>query len=130
MGNAEYMGTTKGASLSAGSGRSYKKDEEIFCSYGPKSAAEYLLEHGFVPGSYDKDVLATCVAELTFEITEDEDTAGDSEDDVQSSSTISFYDDKLDILEFDTYDSAPMEPVQTFDVVATSSGIADSLDPA
>jgi len=125
------FGTTKGANLSAGSGRSYKKDEEIFCSYGPKSSAEYLLEHGFVPGSDDKDGLATCVAELTFDITDDNDVAVDGEEEGQSSSSFSFYDDKLDILEFETYDSAPMEPMQTFDVVATSSGLAESsLDPA
>jgi len=125
------FGTTKGASLNAGSGRSYKKGEEIFCSYGPKSSAEYLLEHGFVPGSDDKDGLATCVSELTFEITEDDDIVGASEGEGQSSSSDSFYDDKLDILEFETYDSAPMEPIQTFDVIATSSGLAESsLDPA
>merc|ERR1711957_308820 len=104
------------------------KNDEIFCSYGPKSSAEYLLEHGFVPGSDDNDGLATCVAELTFKITDDE-AADDDEE--ASSSSVSFYDDKLDVLEFDTYDSAPMAPVQTFDVVALSSGSAESSpDPA
>lgn len=127
----DYMGTfgtTKGASLSTGSARSYKKDDEIFCSYGPKSSAEYLLDHGFVPGSDDKEGLATCVAELTFEITDDVTADGEKEG---SSSSPSFYDDILDVLEFETYDSAPMAPIQTFDVVAPLSGSAESSpDPA
>ncbi|CAB9512421.1 lysine N-methyltransferase setd3 (Partial), partial [Seminavis robusta] len=36
---------TKGAQIIAA--QSYKAGDEIFCSYGPKSAADYLLEHGF-----------------------------------------------------------------------------------
>merc|ERR1712008_469083 len=106
----------------------YKKGDEIFCSYGPKSSAEYLLDYGFVPGSDDKDGLATCVAELTFEITDDVTADGEEEG---SSSSPSFYDDILDVLEFETYDSAPMAPIQTFDVVAPSSGSSESSpDPA
>eukprot|EP00523_Entomoneis_sp_CCMP467_P010393 CAMPEP_0168724102 /NCGR_PEP_ID=MMETSP0724-20121128/3462_1 /TAXON_ID=265536 /ORGANISM="Amphiprora sp., Strain CCMP467" /LENGTH=547 /DNA_ID=CAMNT_0008770839 /DNA_START=103 /DNA_END=1743 /DNA_ORIENTATION=- len=90
------FGTIKGAVLVAG--KSYKAGEEVFCSYGPKSAIDYLIEHGFVPDQCWR----TKVSELTFEL--------DPED--------RFYDDKLDILEFETYDSAPMDPTQSFDLVA------------
>ena len=72
--------------------------DEVFCSYGPKSAVDYLLEHGFCPDQSWK----MAVSELTFEV--------DVED--------RFRDDKLDILEFETYDQAPMDPVQSFDVVS------------
>ena len=89
------FGTTKGAEIRTM--QKYTAGEEVFVNYGPKSAAEYLLEHGFIP----KQAKTTAVSELTFEI--------DPED--------RFYDDKLDILEFETYDSAPMEPSQSFDVV-------------
>lgn len=89
------FGTTKGAEIRTM--QKYTAGEEVFVNYGPKSAAEYLLEHGFVP----KQAQTTSVSELTFEV--------DPED--------RFYDDKLDILEFETYDSAPMEPLQSFDVV-------------
>jgi [ribulose-bisphosphate carboxylase]/[fructose-bisphosphate aldolase]-lysine N-methyltransferase len=33
-----------------------------------------------------------------------------------------FYDDKLDILEFETYGSTPMDPIQTFDVQVNGKG--------
>jgi [ribulose-bisphosphate carboxylase]/[fructose-bisphosphate aldolase]-lysine N-methyltransferase len=72
--------------------------DEVLCSYGPKSAADYLLEHGFCP----EKCWNTAVSELTFEI--------DPAD--------RFRDDKLDILEFETDDQAPMDPVQSFDVVS------------
>ena len=52
-------------------------------------------------------------AELTFEI-----------DDADR-----FRDDKLDILEHDTYDLAPMEPIQSFDVIG-GSGSTGEPDPA
>jgi [ribulose-bisphosphate carboxylase]/[fructose-bisphosphate aldolase]-lysine N-methyltransferase len=90
------FGTTRGAVLV--SGAMYKAGEEVFCSYGPKSAADYLLEHGFCPPK----VWKTAVSELTFELDPDD----------------RFYDDKMDILEFETYDQAPMDPVQSFDVVS------------
>lgn len=101
------FGTTKGAKLVA----SEKIDAgaEVFCSYGPKSAADYLLEHGFCPPQCWK----TAVAEVTFEL--------DPED--------RFYDDKLDILEFDTYDQAPMDPTQSFDLVS-APGRDGEPDPA
>lgn len=105
------FGTTKGALIRAGSTRSYEKGNEVFVSYGPKSAAEYLLEHGFLPKSARS--LQTCVAELTFELDQDD----------------RFYDDKLDILEFETYDNAPMEPIQSFDVVS-ETGRDGEPDPA
>lgn len=76
-----------------------QKGDQIFVSYGPKSAAEYLLEHGFIP----KSAKTTCVAELSFQIDEDD----------------RFFGDKVDILEFDAGDSsAPIEPNQSFDIVA------------
>lgn len=101
------FGTTKGTQLVAA--KDYQKGEEVFCSYGPKSAADYLLEHGFCP---DK-VWKTCVSELTFELDPDD----------------RFYDDKLDILEFETYESAPMDPLQSFDVVS-EPGLDGEPDPA
>jgi [ribulose-bisphosphate carboxylase]-lysine N-methyltransferase len=101
------FGTKKGARLVAA--QSYQKGDEVFCSYGPKSAADYLLEHGFCPDQCWK----TAVSELTFEI--------DPED--------RFRDDKLDILEFETYDQAPMDPVQSFDVVS-AIGRDGEPDPA
>jgi [ribulose-bisphosphate carboxylase]-lysine N-methyltransferase len=101
------FGTTKGAQLVAG--KSYKAGDEVFCSYGPKSAADYLLEHGFCP----PQVFKTSVSELTFEL--------DPED--------RFYDDKLDVLEFETYELAPMDPVQSFDIVS-APGQDSSPDPA
>jgi [ribulose-bisphosphate carboxylase]-lysine N-methyltransferase len=90
------FGTTKGAELVAG--QSYEVGEEVFICYGPKSAADYLLEHAFCPEQSWK----TAVSELFFEV--------DPKD--------RFYDDKLDILEFETYDASPMDPVQSFDVVS------------
>lgn len=90
------FGTTKGALIIAA--ESAKAGDEVFCSYGPKSAADYLLEHGFVPPQCWK----TAVAEMTFDL--------DPQD--------RFYDDKLDILEFETYDQAPMDPTQSFDLVS------------
>jgi len=89
------FGTTRGAEIRTG--QKYAAGEEVFVNYGPKSAAEYLLEHGFIP----QQAKTTAVSELTFEI--------DPED--------RFYDDKLDVLEFETYESAPMEPSQSFDVL-------------
>ena len=99
--------TTRGAQLVAS--RKYQAGEEVHCSYGPKSAADYLLEHGFCP----PQVFKTAISELTFEL--------DPED--------RFYDDKLDILEFETYDSAPMDPSQSFDVVS-APGKDGEPDPA
>jgi [ribulose-bisphosphate carboxylase]-lysine N-methyltransferase len=101
------FGTTKGCELVAT--KAYKAGEEVFCSYGPKSAADYLLEHGFCPPQCWK----TAVSEITLEI--------DPED--------RFYDDKLDILEFETYDQAPMDPSQSFDVVS-APGRDGEPDPA
>ena len=101
------FGTTKGALLVAS--RDYNEGEEVVCSYGPKSAADYLMEHGFVP----EQCWQTAVSELTFEL--------DPED--------RFYDDKLDILEFETYDQAPMDSTQSFDVVS-APGREGAPDPA
>ena len=99
-------GSVKGAQLVAD--RDYTEGEEVKCSYGPKSAAEYLLDHGFVPEACWK----VPVSELTFEV--------DPED--------RFYDDKLDILEFETYNEEPMDPTQSFDVVL--AGAEEQPDPA
>jgi [ribulose-bisphosphate carboxylase]-lysine N-methyltransferase len=97
-GSMGTFGTIKGARLVTS--QRYSTGDEVFCSYGPKSAADYLLEHGFCAEQSWK----TAISELTFEI--------DSED--------RFRDDKLDILEYETsYDtSVPMDPVQSFDVVS------------
>jgi len=103
------FGTTRGLQLRAG--QSYQPGQEVFCSYGPKSAADYLLEHGFVPD----ECWTTSVAELTFELDSDNDR---------------FYDDKLDILEFETYEQAPMDPVQQFDVVCGPGQSKGEPDPA
>jgi [ribulose-bisphosphate carboxylase]-lysine N-methyltransferase len=105
-----YMGTfktTQGAQLLAN--KAYKEGEEVFCSYGPKSAADYLLEHGFCPPL----CWNAAVSEITLELDQDD----------------RFYDDKLDILEFETYDQAPMDPSQSFDVVSTK-GRDGEPDPA
>ena len=101
------FGTTKGAKLVVA--EKVAAGDEIFCSYGPKSAADYLLEHGFCPPQCWK----TAVSEVTFEL--------DPED--------RFYDDKLDILEFETYDQAPMDPTQSFDLVS-APGRDGEPDPA
>eukprot|EP00554_Chaetoceros_debilis_P015148 CAMPEP_0194121596 /NCGR_PEP_ID=MMETSP0150-20130528/47635_1 /TAXON_ID=122233 /ORGANISM="Chaetoceros debilis, Strain MM31A-1" /LENGTH=579 /DNA_ID=CAMNT_0038814103 /DNA_START=194 /DNA_END=1933 /DNA_ORIENTATION=+ len=105
------FGTTKGSQLRTGAGRKYKQGEEVYASYGPKSAAEYLLDHGFV--TQQTRSMTTCVAEISFEIDPDD----------------RFYDDKLDVLEFETYDSAPMEPLQSFDIVS-EVGRDGEPDPA
>ncbi len=105
------FGTTKGIEVRSGKAKQYKEGEEVFVSYGPKSAAEYLIEHGFVPDKLRE--MSTSVAELTFEIDQDD----------------RFYDDKLDILEFETYESAPMEPTQSFDLVS-ELGRDGEPDPA
>ena len=94
------FGTTAGVQIKAS--RDYDQGDEVFVSYGPKSAAEYLLDHGFIPPQCYRGV---SVAELTFELDEND----------------RFQDDKLDILEFETYEQAPMEPIQSFDVVATTA---------
>lgn len=106
-GSMGTFGTVRGSQLVAH--KAYKVGEEVFCSYGPKSAADYLLEHGFCPPQAWK----TAVSEITLEV--------DSED--------RFYDDKLDILEFETYDQAPMDPTQSFDVVS-APGRDGEPDPA
>ena len=106
-GSMGTFGTVKGVKLVTS--QKYSAGDEVFCSYGPKSAADYLLEHGFCPEQSWK----TAISELTFEI--------DSED--------RFRDDKLDILEFETYDQAPMDPVQSFDIVSVP-GKDGEPDPA
>jgi len=87
----------------------YKAGEEVYCSYGPKSAADYLLEHGFCPPQAWK----TAVSEIVLELNPED----------------RFYDDKLDILEFETYDQAPMDPTQSFDLIS-APGRDGEPDPA
>mmetsp|Transcript_19334 Transcript_19334/g.39682 ORF Transcript_19334/g.39682 Transcript_19334/m.39682 type:complete len:583 (+) Transcript_19334:121-1869(+) len=101
------FGTTKGAEVL--STKKYKAGDEVFLSHGPKSAADYLLENGFCP----TDSWKMAISEVSIEI--------DAED--------RFYDDKLDILEFETYDQAPMDPSQSFDVVS-APGRDGEPDPA
>jgi [ribulose-bisphosphate carboxylase]-lysine N-methyltransferase len=106
-GSMGTFGTIRGSQLNAH--KSYKEGEEMFCSYGPKSAADYLLEHGFCPPQAWK----TAVSEISLEL----DPQG------------RFYDDKLDVLEFETYDQAPMDPTQSFDLVS-APGRDGETDPA
>ncbi|KAL7461190.1 hypothetical protein ACHAXS_001613 [Conticribra weissflogii] len=107
-------GSAKGAFLK--SGKALSVGDEVKISYGPKGPAEYLLDHGFVPDmcrSSRPSVAAAITAELTFEVDD-----GDR-----------FRDDKLDVLEYDTYESAPMEPRQSFDIVG-GVGSTGEPDPA
>jgi [ribulose-bisphosphate carboxylase]-lysine N-methyltransferase len=98
-------GSAKGALLK--SGKALKEGDEICISYGPKGGADYLLDHGFVPSMCKASSSGGAVtSELTFEVDD----------------TDRFRDDKLDILEFETYDLAPMEPSQVFDV----TGVPDA----
>jgi [ribulose-bisphosphate carboxylase]/[fructose-bisphosphate aldolase]-lysine N-methyltransferase len=99
--------TIKGAQLI--SSTVVKPGEEICCSYGPKSAADYLLEHGFIPDS----CWTNAVCEVSIELDD----------------TDRFYEDKLDILEYETYDQVPMDPVQKFDIVCTTNRDGEP-DPA
>jgi [ribulose-bisphosphate carboxylase]-lysine N-methyltransferase len=112
---------TKGAKLLVSSKSSTLQiGDEIYISYGPKGPVDYLFDHGFVP-----PMCRTCsngsrggggsavTAELTFEIDD----------------TDRFRDDKLDILEHETYDLAPMDPIQSFDV-AGGAGSKGEPDPA
>jgi len=119
------FGTTKGAIFTAGNARKYAKGEEVFCTYGPKSAAEYLLEHGFIPEKLRS--MGMCIAEVRFEIGEEEEGEEGGDGDAGVSE---FYDDKLDVLEFETYESAPMSPTQTFDVVSQQDQTESEPDPA
>jgi [ribulose-bisphosphate carboxylase]-lysine N-methyltransferase len=106
-GSMGTFGATKVAELV--SSKKYAVGDEVFCSYGPKSAADYLLEHGFCPPR----CLKTAVSEVTFEL-----DSGDR-----------FYEDKMDILEFETYDQAPMNPSQSFDLIS-APGRDGEPDPA
>lgn len=115
------FGSAKGAVLNAG--KKLSAGEEVRVSYGPKGPAEYLLDHGFVPpmcriassgGSYGGRFGAAVAAELTFVVDESEDR---------------FRDDKLDVLEFETYDLAPMDPSQSYDA-AGGPGSTGAPDPA
>ena len=64
-----------------------------------------MLDHGFVPPMCKASSSGAAVtSELTFEVDD----------------TDRFRDDKLDILEYETYDLAPMEPSQVFDVTGSS----------
>jgi [ribulose-bisphosphate carboxylase]-lysine N-methyltransferase len=128
LGMMLWGGSTKGVLLKSGKS-SITVGEEIRISYGPKGPADYLLDHGFVPpmcrvggggGGKTKTkgrlggVLESAItSELSFEV-EDTDR---------------FRDDKLDILEYETYDLAPMEPIQTFDVTG-GPGSTGEPDPA
>jgi [ribulose-bisphosphate carboxylase]-lysine N-methyltransferase len=79
------------------------------CLVHLEAAHDFRIPSGFCPDQCWK----TAVSELTFEI--------EAED--------RFRDDKLDILENDTYDQAPMDPVQSFDVVF-AVGRDSEPDPA
>lgn len=110
--------TTKGALLR--SGKALDVGDEVRVSYGPKGPADYLLDHGFVPPMCRIGTTrsgggsgSAVTSELTFEV--------DGAD--------RFRDDKLDVLEHDTYDLAPMEPSQSFDV-AGGPGSTGEPDPA
>lgn len=104
-GGLGFFGGGGGKTVSVVTSRAISAGEEVTISYGPKSAAEYLLEHGFVPDQCWKNP----VVELTLEM--------DPND--------RFYDDKLDILEFETYELAPMDPIQKFDTVLNGGTVPD-----
>ena len=92
-------GSAKGALLK--SGKALKEGDEVCISYGPKGGADYLLDHGFVPPMCKATSTGGAVtSELMFEVDDND----------------RFRDDKLDVLEYETYDLAPMEPSQVFDV--------------
>ena len=105
--------SAKGAILK--SGEALKPGDEVNISYGPKGAADYLLDHGFIPEmcQTSSNTGGAITAELSFEV-DDSDR---------------FRDDKLDVLEFETYDLAPMEPTQVFDVTG-GPGATGEPDPA
>eukprot|EP00580_Thalassiosira_gravida_P016966 CAMPEP_0201664462 /NCGR_PEP_ID=MMETSP0494-20130426/5919_1 /ASSEMBLY_ACC=CAM_ASM_000839 /TAXON_ID=420259 /ORGANISM="Thalassiosira gravida, Strain GMp14c1" /LENGTH=625 /DNA_ID=CAMNT_0048143235 /DNA_START=122 /DNA_END=1996 /DNA_ORIENTATION=- len=105
-------GSAKGALLK--SGKKLGTGDEVRISYGPKGPADYLLDHGFVPPMCRVSSNGAAVsAELSFEV-----------DDADR-----FRDDKLDVLEYETYELAPMEPLQTFDVTG-GPGSTGEPDPA
>lgn len=103
-------GSAKGALLK--SSKKLEEGEEVKISYGPKGPADYLLDHGFVPEMCQSTSTTggAITAELSFEV-DDSDR---------------FRDDKLDVLEYETYDLAPMEPLQVFDV---TGGIGSTGEP-
>jgi [ribulose-bisphosphate carboxylase]-lysine N-methyltransferase len=105
--------SAKGALLKAG--KALKAGDEVKISYGPKGPADYMLDHGFVPEMCQStsNTGGAVTAELTFEI-DDSDR---------------FRDDKLDVLEYETFELAPMEPVQVFDVTG-GPGSTGEPDPA
>ncbi|KAL3786067.1 hypothetical protein ACHAWO_007256 [Cyclotella atomus] len=105
--------SAKGALLKAG--KELKAGDEVKISYGPKGPADYLLDHGFVPEMCQStsNTGGAVTAELTFEV-DDSDR---------------FRDDKLDVLEYETFELAPMEPVQAFDVTG-GPGSTGEPDPA
>ncbi|CAM9861187.1 unnamed protein product, partial [Hapterophycus canaliculatus] len=80
-------------------GKNYEAGEEFFVSYGPKGAAGYLEENGFVPPISGSEV--TC--ELEFAIPEDD----------------TFFDDKEDILSMNGLGTS-----STFDLTAV--GLPDA----
>mmetsp|Transcript_10638 Transcript_10638/g.24296 ORF Transcript_10638/g.24296 Transcript_10638/m.24296 type:complete len:600 (+) Transcript_10638:57-1856(+) len=105
-------GSSKGVLLK--SGKALRVGDEVRISYGPKGPADYILDHGFVPPMCQLSTQGGAItAELSFEVDESD----------------RFRDDKLDILEFETYDLAPMEPAQVFDVVG-GPGSTGEPDPA
>ena len=105
-------GSSKGVLLK--SGKALRVGDEVRISYGPKGPADYILDHGFVPPMCQLSTQGGAItAELSFEVDEQD----------------RFRDDKLDILEFETYDLAPMEPAQVFDVVG-GPGSTGEPDPA
>lgn len=105
--------SAKGALLK--SGKALEVGDEVKISYGPKGPADYLLDHGFVPEMCQStsNTGGAITSELSFEV-DDSDR---------------FRDDKLDILEFETYELAPMEPTQVFDVTG-GPGSTGEPDPA
>ena len=105
--------SAKGALLK--SGKTLEVGDEVKISYGPKGPADYLLDHGFVPEMCQStsNTGGAVTAELSFEL-DDSDR---------------FRDDKLDVLEYETYELAPMEPTQVFDVTG-GPGSTGEPDPA
>uniref|UniRef100_A0A6S9FGC7 SET domain-containing protein n=1 Tax=Heterosigma akashiwo TaxID=2829 RepID=A0A6S9FGC7_HETAK len=94
------MGIFGGKAVKALANQAYQPGSEFLVSYGPKSPAEYLEEHGFLPRLDTKKT--SCM--LAFGVRDAD----------------PYRDDKLDILEL-----AGEEPEQCFDVFSVDNGEPD-----
>lgn len=83
---AAGLGIFGGKGLRVVADRDYKAGEEVRISYGPKSAVEFLEDHGFVPSvASEGELLREGFCELAFEVTEADQFLDDKEDILTSS---------------------------------------------